>query len=163
MSVLTDNAPQTEAQTPKAPTRKQAEKWLKDYADLAAHKAEVQAEAKKKAEQYDEQLTKLEAKLMGYADAHRSELPAGRKSLDLDGGRLGWKTTPGRVVYADTSELEKVLDYLEAEVPRAVKRAVETSVLRQAWDAVPVVRDELAKLGVAVLRSEEFYVKPAQD
>ncbi len=163
MSVLTDNAPQAVAETPKAPTRQQAEKWLKDYTTTAGLKAEVQANAKREAEQLDEKMLKLEAKLATYADAHRSELAPGRKSLELDHGRLGWQTTPGRVVYADTCDLEKVLDYLEAEVPDAVKRTVETSVLRRGWDIVPAVREELAKRGVAVVREEKFYVKPSQD
>lgn len=164
MSVLTSNGPETVAKTPKAPTRKQAENALKRYAEVAEVKAKLEAETKAKTADLGVELAALETTLRAYADAHRHELAPGRKSLDLDNGRLSWSLNPGKLVYALTSDEEKVLDYLEGALPRGVQRQVVAAAVRQAWDLdMPGFRTELTKLGVEVVREERFTVKVSQD
>lgn len=153
-------------------TEEAAKAAMKEWLDNDVQLAKVQAEKRvkitplvQKYEGLERELTdkKLQAAevLEAYADQNRGTiLPSGKKSTGFEGGTIGWKSGPPKLVLANEDEFgwEEVLAMARKVLPEFVLQKDEldkSGILRNADG----IGDKLAKAGLAVEQKETFYVK----
>ena len=148
-------------------TREEAVGVVREITELLLEerlaKAEMDVEITALKEAYDARLSRITARLgqvmpaiEGWAETHRGEF-AGKKSLDLHHGVIGWRITPPTLKPVKGYTWASVLDRIKdrgADFIRT-KEEVDKEKMLAARDNC-----DLKALGCQVVQVDEFYVEP---
>lgn len=152
-------------------TEMQANDALGRYAKAASREVELTAQMEQKIttirEQFSAQL-KLEADIMeenarvieSYAAAN-PELFQDKKSIELQHGKIGYRTSPPSLKTAKgltwITVLEKVKKYLP-EFVRTKEEVDKAALLTQREE--DAIQEAMAKCGIEVKQDETFFIEP---
>ena len=108
----------------------------------------------------EERIAQFVEGLYAFAESHREELTKSgeKKTVELPGGIMAWRTTPPSIVLSDKEEI--IINRLkEAHLDRFVRTPRE-EINKKAMLQEPEEAEKIE--GVTVDRHEEFYVKPSE-
>jgi len=131
------------------------------YADTMDKRlTEVRAQFEERLGELDETIDELFDDLNAWAVLHPDSF-AGKKSLDLTHGTLGFRTTPPALKTAKGVKWDHVLDMLRCRGMQDYVRTIqEVNKEMLLQDRETIGTEKLARLGVEVKQDERFYAEP---
>jgi phage host-nuclease inhibitor protein Gam len=152
----------------KVTPRQKAEKDMADYASKSVRKEEIQAAIKEavaainaqfadELAQLNPELEKLETELNIFAESHLEEF-AGKKSLKLETGTIGWRLDMGKLVYQQDADLDGLKKLLQKELPDALDVKVDAKKVISACKIIGSLPVKLQGLGITVEQKDKFFV-----
>lgn len=111
----------------------------------------------------DEAVQASTSALEAWALANPAEFPAGRKSLELVAGKLGFRTgNPKLSLLSRAFNWEKVLTLVQSKIAAWVrtKHEVDKEAILAAYASRQTTDNDLRALGLQVIQDETFFIEP---
>ena len=162
------------AQTPKLPTRAEFDKALSDLKESNAVLRRVTADRdnslRKVQEKYKPEVDRLTAEgdrardvIQRYSVGHRESglLPAGAKSVYLDGVSIGWKIGPPALVCKEGTTWDDALKLVQKKLPDCIRANPELNKqMLKVYAQSPKTAKTVAACGLELKAEEKFFAEP---